>query len=67
MCIIPASQLSSDDLAVLGCRSASRDTDEPGPEFTITHCQPGDAFGFGPVALSQLIRPVDPCGLDRAA
>lgn len=65
MCIIPASRLSSDDLAVLsGRRMKPHHTEEdPGHELAI--CQPGDAFGIGPICLSQIVRPVDPRTLLR--
>jgi hypothetical protein len=70
MCIIPANRLSSDDLAVLSGRKVTpHHTDEESDrELAICQsiCQPGDAFGFGPICLSQIVRPVDPRDFHRA-
>lgn len=67
MCsVIREKQLSSDDLAMLACKSHSCEPDDTGSEFEISDFQPGDAFGFGPICLSQIVRPVDPRMLSAA-
>ena len=64
MCtVIRQRDLSSDDLASLSCRrSVDHEPDEGAVQrsLAIHEPQPGDCFGFGPVTISQLVRPVDP-------
>lgn len=60
MSVIPATRLVSDDLAILtGCRRKPRITEEDGPEFKLATPERADAFSFGPVPLSQIIRHAD--------
>lgn len=61
MCIVPVSKLSADDLAVLAGRPSPTPEPEDGgmPTLVISEPRPGDAFGFGPVCLSQIIQLID--------
>ena len=63
MCtVIPANKLCADDLAVMSGRKVSEDCEEQEPACTLALDEflPGEAFGFGSVTISQLVRPVDP-------
>lgn len=63
MCtVIPKRRLCSDDLAVLSGRRfvpCEPDDDQPRHALAIDEFLPGEAFGFGPVTISQLVRSMD--------
>lgn len=55
MCILPQSQLSSDDLAFLTARPAACEPDEDAMQRSLSIHEPAGA-DFGPTCLSQITR-----------
>ncbi len=57
MCtVIRQQELSSDDLAVLSARPVPR---QESARLVLEDSRPANAFGFGLICLSQIVRPAE--------